>query len=173
MNVEKLKYAFMGFAMAAISECSVANEISELDTLVRETVLAERESATLVCEEGMVRADFNLRNMGGSSDNELVEKYEWPYEFCYGSGENYITISIEWDQYYIDVPNRYFTDPAVCKGGFASDGFEVFPLLVSGIDEMDEVYIKMEWSCGTVGCLQDITVKKNELESMCFDPYTQ
>lgn len=171
VNIKRSKCIFMFLAMLVVAGCSTASEIKDLDALVKETVLSERqENATFVCENGMVRADFNLRRMGRS--DEVIERYDWEYEFCYGNSENYLNIRVPLDQYYIKVPNDMFREP-VCTGGPATIGFEVYSLLGSGIEEEDNVYIKVQRSCGSAGCSHDITIRVGGLESMCFDPFSE
>lgn len=170
MNISKSMYAFICLAMAVVAGYPAANEVKDLTTVVEETVLAERENATLVCEDGMVRADFNLRGIGRS--DEVNEKYEWQYEYCYGNSENYLNIRISTDQFYIKVPSDLFREP-VCAGGPAISAFEVYPFLGSDIDEEDSVYVKVQRSCGSAGCSHDITIREGELDSMCFDPYAE
>lgn len=174
MDFRKSQCVFMFLAMSVVASCSTAGavEVKELISVVKDTVLVARVSEVEVCENGRIRADFNFRRQGPGNSHEVLENYEWPYVYCYGNGENYLEIQTPLDNYYMSTPNEYFKEP-VCTGGPASISFGVYRLFGSGIVEEDEVYAKLQNSCGSGGCSYSIKIKRDELDNMCFDPIAQ
>ena len=111
--------------------------------------------------EGNVKANLQLKEL---VTDELVRLQNFGYRSK--EKQSLIQVFIPIGQYYLDTEMGFFSGSLMCNAGGATDSMYV-KSFVLGEQEVPQLYVQNEWSCGSLGCSFDLKFGNEKLLDNC------